>query len=74
MKLFMRYVMARFKEYQRELAYRVYISDSLFYYGQQKQLTKRWSDIAYPKPVDKRSGDEIALEVIKKAGLRFGES
>ena len=32
---------------------------------------QRWIDAARPR--DARTGDEIALDLIRRAGLRFGE-
>ena len=53
------------------MAYKIYISDLLFYYQDQSQkLTARFIDVLNTK-VDTRTGDEVALDVISKAGLRF---
>ena len=54
------------------MAYRFYVTDSLQYIPQQRYTTKRFYDIIYAKPEDTRTGDEIAVDVIKKAGLSFG--
>ena len=32
-------------------------------------MTNKLSDILDPKPVDNRTGDEIAADIIKRAGL-----
>lgn len=37
--------------------------------GEGKTLTKSWLDIIYPPQVDERSGDEIAIQVIRNTGL-----
>lgn len=69
----MRYVIARYNEYQREMAYRFYISESLFAQGQNKHLTKPYSEILDTLKngfKEEPSGDEIAIEVIKNAGLK----
>lgn len=66
----MRYVKARYAEYKQSLAYRIYITDSLYYYGNNQRLTKRYIDIVMPEPVDPRSGDEIALDVISRLDLK----
>lgn len=55
------------------MAYRFYVSDSLFYYGQNKHLVKRYAEIIKPRQVDNRSGDEIAEDVITRLGLKFGD-
>ena len=68
----MRYVEARLSEYDREAAYRIYITKSLQLAPQSKYLVETYEDWLNPKKEDTRSGDEIALEVIQKAGLSFG--
>ena len=32
-------------------------------------ITAKLSDIINPKPVDKRTGEEIAADIIKRAGI-----
>ena len=39
--------------------------------GEQKYPAKRWYDTLVRTPADNRTGDEIALDVIKAAGLSF---
>lgn len=53
------------------MAYRFYIAESLRNIPQQKFMSKTLMDVLNQKPIDKRSGDEIALDVIKKAGLQM---
>lgn len=50
-------------------AYRVYVADSLYCAPRNKQLNKRYAEIIDRTKVDTRSGDEIAAEVIERAGL-----
>lgn len=57
-------------------AYRVYVTDALKVIGENtakyaggNYLSARYTDIAYPKPQDNRTGKEIAADVIKRAGL-----
>ena len=52
------------------MAYRVYVTDCLFYQGQNQRLNIRYIDLLNKK-VDNRDGDEIALDVINNVGLRF---
>lgn len=66
----MRYVEAKRIEQQETYAYRIYITDSLFYQAQQQRLTSRYVDIIKPQKIDNRSGDEIALDVIERLGLK----
>lgn len=63
--------MARLKTEEREMAYRIYITDSFYLDGQGKMWTARFEDIlnGTVKPVEEVNGDEIAEDVIRKAGL-----
>lgn len=67
----MRYVMARYKMEQRELAYRIFVTDSLQLAPQNKYIVTRYEDSIKTKKKDNRTGDEIAADVIKRAGLSF---
>lgn len=49
--------------------YRVYVSDALYWHGQNKTLNKRWVELIEKKPVDMRTPEEIAADIIKRAGL-----
>lgn len=53
------------------MAYRIYLTDSLYYMARQKGLVKRWIDIVQPPEMDNRSGDEIAADVINRIGLTW---
>lgn len=61
--------MARLNEDSREMAYRIYVTSALQNIPQQKYTTVSFYDMLYPKPVDNRSAEDIAAEVIKKGGL-----
>ncbi len=69
---------SRYKHKQEEKEYRAYITDSLMTicnnfataWGGEK-ITVRYVDLR--KPIDTRTGDEIALDIIKRAGLSFEE-
>lgn len=70
---------ARIEQNNRDYAYMIYMTDTakaitgntarVASGGQ--EITKRWIDVVDRKPADTRTGDEIALEVIKAAGLSF---
>lgn len=66
----MRYVAARYKEEQRELAYRIFVTESLKLIPQNKYLTIEYNDVITNNK-DDRTGDEIANDVIKRIGLKF---
>lgn len=57
---------------RRELAYRIYVTDSLQNIPQNKFFTNRFADNIIKKKEDTRSGDEIAADVIAQAGLSLG--
>ena len=72
----MRYAMARFNQHQRDLAYRIYVSDCLRIISENtakigggSYITAKFEDIINPKPTDNRTGEEIAADIIKRAGI-----
>ena len=72
----MRYAMARYQSQQRDLAYRIYVTDCLRIIsentakmGNGSYITAKFADIINPKPVGKRTGEEIAADIIKQAGI-----
>lgn len=72
----MRYATARFNQHQRDLAYRIYVTDCLRMatenvakMSQGSYTSARFYDIINPKTVDNRSGEEIAADIIKRAGI-----
>ena len=72
----MRYAMARYQSQQRDLAYRIYIADCLRMVTENtakavcgSYITAKFADIINPKPVDNRAGEEIAADIIKRAGI-----
>ena len=72
----MRYAMARFNQHQRDLAYRIYVTDCLRMatentakMSQGSYTAARFYDIINPKPVDNRTGEELAADIIKLAGI-----
>ena len=71
--MFMRYVMARYEREQRELAYRIYISDALrtisentAKFGGGGYMKVRFADIIIPRPEDDRTSDEIISHIREK--------
>ena len=69
----MRYAMARYNQHQRDLAYRIYVTDCLRMATENTAkgayTVARFYDIINPKPVDNRNGEEIAADIIKRAGI-----
>ena len=76
----MRYAIARFNQHQRDLAYRIYVTDCLRIISENtakmvggSYITAKFADIINPKPVDNRPGEEIAADIIKRAGIEVVE-
>ena len=65
----MRYVRAKVAEDDERMAYRAYVTESLRLQGKNKYIQRSWLDIIDPKPADNRSGDEIAVQVLRNTGL-----
>ena len=72
----MRYAIARYQSQQRDFAYRIYVTDCLRIVTENtakmsggSYITAKLSDIINPKPVEKRTGEEIAADIIKRAGI-----
>ena len=72
----MRYAMARYQSQKRDLAYRIYVTDCLRIIGENiakrcdgSYITTKFADIINPKPADNRTGEEIAADIIKRAGI-----
>ena len=72
----MRYAIARYQSQQRDFAYRIYVTDCLRIVTENtakisngSYTVAKFEDIINPKPVDNRPGEEIAADVIKRAGI-----
>lgn len=72
----MRYAMARFNQHRRDLAYRIYVSECLRMIsenvasrGGRSYMAVKFEDVLNPKPVDNRTGEELAADIIKLAGI-----
>lgn len=70
----MRYALSRYRREAEDKAYRVYITDALKVltgntanYAGGSVMSGRYADLW--KPADTRSAEEVAADVIKKAGL-----
>lgn len=65
---------AAFRANQAEEIYKTYITDSFYVIvhslGNGDALPKRYQDIMHPETEDKRTGDEIAADIIKRHGLK----
>ena len=57
---------AKCEQDDEERSFRLYMTEIVRLRGENKTLTKSWLDIIDPKPVDDRSGDEIAMEFVRR--------
>ena len=46
------------------------MANSLYFKANNRRYTISLYDMMHPKPVDNRTGEEIAMDVIKNAGLK----
>ena len=69
----MRYVEARLDEYNREEAYRIYVSNSLQLIPQNKYIGISYLDMLNTKKEDQKTGDDIIMDIMNRAGLKFEE-
>ena len=68
----MNYVLAKYREHQREAVYRSYVCTSLQNIPQNKYISKPYDEIIQPTAqADGRSGDEVAADVMNRLGLKF---
>lgn len=65
----MSYALARVEQSSRDELFRAYVARSLQAMPKGEYVEAQYADLAYPLPVDPRSGDEIAEDVIRKLGL-----
>lgn len=73
MRFFVRYLEARIGKFNRDETFRSYVARSLQLIPQNKNIVPTYEEILKPQLVDTRSGDEIAHDMIVKAGLKFGD-
>lgn len=69
----MAYVLARVEQQTRDELFRAYVARSLQAIPKGEYIEAQYADLAYPLPVDPRSGDEIAEDVIRRLGLEVTE-
>ena len=73
----MRYVVARIEDFNRDMTYRFYVANGLQNIPQNKYSMTTLYDLLYNQNMDNannednRTGDEIAFDIMAKAGLHF---
>ena len=75
-RAFVRYATAKANAEARLSAYRIYVTDALMYISENtarassgRYLTKRYAEIIGEAKKDTRTGEEIAADIITRAGL-----
>lgn len=68
MKAFVRYVIARYNKYQRDVAYRIYVTDGIKHLA---GLNMRYAD--FFKPEETRTAGEVIDGIKNKLGKLGGE-
>lgn len=63
---FICYCEARYARDLQERTFRVYVTEAIRLNGQNKAITAKWHEIAWPGKVDERTGDEIALDLLAR--------
>lgn len=73
----MRYVTARYRQHQREVMYRIYLTDVLRNIGENaaasargKYIPTRYADLYFEKKEDNRSGQEIFNDIVERSGIK----
>lgn len=65
----MKFTKARYMNYRDELAFEVYVTDSLYLMGQRKFLNSRWYDRVRPKVYEDIDAAAVVADVTERAGL-----
>lgn len=72
----MRYAIARYNQHQRDLAYRIYLSEcarmttlNTANFTGGSYIEKKFMDILNPQPEDNRTAEEIVADVFEKMGI-----
>ncbi len=71
-KTLLRYALARYTSHQRDMAYRIYVTESLRAIGKGGYIKPRFVDLIKPKKhetEDTRTGEEIAFDVLNRIGI-----
>lgn len=71
MQQFMRYVEARYHEYERVETYRFFVTEQLRMIPQNKYIQKSILEILEPEEQDNRTAEQIIDDVLEHAGLEL---
>lgn len=62
-------MLARYRKERDEMAFKVYVTDSLHLMGQHKFIGRRWYDQVRPKVHEDVDAAAVVADVTKRAGL-----
>ena len=72
----MRYAAACIRQEQERTAYRLYVTDALKLLSENtakagggSYINARWWEMTHPVPADTRTAEQIAADIIRRAGL-----
>ena len=71
-KTLLRYALARYTSHQRDMAYRIYVTESLRAIGKGGYIKPHFTDLIKPKKPkteDTRTGEQIAFDVLNRIGI-----
>ena len=62
-------MLASYRKERDEMAFKVYVTDSLYLMGQRKFISRRWYDQVRPKVYADIDAAAVVADVTKRAGL-----
>lgn len=65
----MKYCNRRFRREQEDMAYRTYVTDSLYLRDRGKSHSKRWIDIVRPRSAEDVDPQAVLDDLAERAGL-----
>lgn len=65
----MRYCNRRFRREQEDMAYRTYVTDSLYLRDRGKTHTTRWINIVRPRAAEDVDPQRVLDDLVERAGL-----
>lgn len=67
--MFIRYFNRRFRREQEDMAYRTYVTDSLYLRDRGKTHTARWIDVVRPRAAEDVDPQRVLDDLVERAGL-----
>ena len=67
--MFVQYAIGKKKEYQENLLYKTYVTDSLRLMGENKYLDTRWIDLITDNRIEDIDAESVVDDIVNRAGL-----